>query len=70
MMACWMPPDPRFQAYAQSDTGLADAQKYAVGAAASSQEASNAGGLSAYPTLLSSQLIRALNSVAEMESKD
>ena len=54
MMACWMPPNPRSQAYAQSGTGLADAQRYAIGAAASLQEASNARGLSANATSFSS----------------
>lgn len=70
MMACWKLPSPRSQAYVQSDTGLADAQRYAVGAGALLQEASNAKGLSANANLLSLQLIRVLNSVAKMESEN
>ena len=60
MMACWKPPSPRSQAYAQSGTVLAGAQRYAIGVAALLQEASNAEGLSANATLLSSRMIRVL----------
>lgn len=68
MMACWTPLNPRSQAYAQSGSALADAQSYAVGAAALLQEASTAGGLSANTALLSE--MESTNHTSALESKD
>lgn len=72
MLACWTPLSPRSQAYVPSGTALADAQTHVVGGAAWLQEASNAGGLSASPILIQSQLYRVFSSIAEncQEIKD